>query len=83
MLGDATVCRISYVISVFAANGITYNNRELLAAERDKLWSEMPRIKYVVNFYCNYFDIVKALKANRFLFFIFRIYYYVYRHISK
>lgn len=83
MLGDATVCRLSYIIAVFAANGISQTHVNLRSAEYDKLWSETPRVRHIVNIYLNNYKFVKALKANRFLFFIFRIYYYVYRHISK
>ena len=83
MLGNATVCRIPYMVAVFAGNGVTCIHKDLMLAERPKIWSEIPRIKYVVDFYFNNYDIIKALKANRFLFFIFRVYYYMYRHLSK
>ena len=83
ILGNATVTRIPYLITVFAGNGISHFRQDIVKAEHDKLLSELPRVKYLSDFYHVNCDIIRALKSSRIIFFLFRLYYRIYRTFSK
>lgn len=83
MLGNATVSRIPYLVTVFAGDGISHMRQDTIRAEHEKLSNELPRIKYLSDFYQNNYHIIQALKAFRPVFFLFRIYYYIYRTFFK
>ena len=83
ILGNASIKKLPLVISVYDRNGISSTRSDLLAAEREKLLSQFPRVQCVSHFYRDNIEIVQALKASRVSFFLFRIYYYLYRHWLK
>ena len=79
ILGNASVRKLPLTVAVRDMTGISTVRSDLLAEEREKLLSELPRIQYISNFYRDNLEIVTALKSSRLIFFIFRIYFYFYR----
>lgn len=80
ILGNASIEKIPLSIVVYDWCGISSVQSELLNLEREKLLSELPCVQCLCNFYRDNIKIVQALKASRLSFFVFRIYYYFYRH---
>lgn len=77
IMGNATVEKLNFTISVFDTNGISQS--ELAMSERERLFLEIPNIDHAIRFYYQNHDIVYALKEYRLFFFLFRVYYFFYR----
>lgn len=77
VMGNATVERLHFIIAVFDPHGISQS--EMAVSERKQLFLEIPNIDHAIKFYYKNYDIVQALKESRFVFFIFRVYYFFYR----
>lgn len=83
IFGCATVEKLPFTIDIYDTNGISANYRSNALAEEQSLLSELPRAKFLIDFYRYNYDIVHALKNNKLVFFIFRIYFWFYRKYSK
>lgn len=79
ILSKATIKKLPFIISVFDTTGISSTQTQLARAEKLNYLADIPRIKYIAEFHCQNYHIVKALKSSRFIFFLFRIYYFFYR----
>ena len=79
VIGDATVEQLPFTIDIFDTNGISTNCRSDALAEKQDFLSEYTRMQFLIDFYMSNYDIVHALKSNRLCFFIFRIYFWIYR----
>lgn len=77
IMGNATVERLHFIIAIFNTNGISQTESAL--SERKQLFLEIPNIDHAIKFYYQNCDIVHALKESRFVFFMFRVYYFFYR----
>ena len=79
ILGMATIKYIPCDISIYDISGISSTNRNLMIEEREKILKERPYLYQMHLFYNQNIDIIRAIKCNRFVFFIFRIYFKFYR----
>lgn len=83
ILGDATLKKIPFIVSVFDLNGISSVQDNLGYQERESYMSRIPRIAFFSNFYLNNYAIVDALRNSRWLFFMFRVLYWIYRKTTR
>ncbi len=79
VIGRATVESLPLIIANYDIGGVSATHRIAAIQEQDTLLQEYPCIHTYYQFYKENLDIVKALKSNKFFFFLFRIYYYLYR----
>lgn len=82
VIGNATVGALPLFIANYDTTGISATHRASALQEQEKLLKGFPCIYTYYRFYQENLDIVKALKGNRFFFFLFRIYFYMYRKFS-
>ena len=84
IIGDATVEKLPFTVDIFDTNGISSNCQlDNILAERQDFLSELPRTRFLMDFYIYNYDILHALKSNKIVFFIFRIYFWFYRKYLK
>lgn len=79
VIGNASIDTLPFTIAYYDTNGISHTHRSQAIAEQERLLNEYPAISTYYHFYKDNKDIVKALKANRLSFLLFRFYYYLYR----
>ena len=79
MIGNATIKHIPCDISIYDVNGISSSNKKLLLEERESLLKERKYWYAMHSFYNDNYDIVKAIRCNRFVFFLVRLYFFFYR----
>jgi len=79
ILGEATIKYIPCDISIYDANGISSKNRNLMIEEREILLKKRPYLYEMYRFYNDNIDIIQSIKSNVFVFFLFRIYFRIYR----
>lgn len=80
IIGDATIEKLPLITTVFDTNGISTNRLQEVLTEEQELLSELPRAKFLIDFYKNNYDIVCAVRATQWSFFLFRIYFWIYRN---
>lgn len=80
--GNATVSFLPRVIVIIEPNGVSQRYHSQLYQEREQLLKETPYLYLLMSFYISNKEIVKAIKDNRLLFYLFRIYFYFYRKFS-
>ena len=83
IIGDATVEKLPFTIDIFDTNGVSTNCKSDALLEKQDFLLELPRTQFLIDFYIDNYDIVHALKSNRLAFFVFRIYFWLYRKYSK
>ena len=84
IIGDAIVEKLPFTIDIFDTNGISSNcQSDNILAERRAFLSELPRTQFLIDFYIYNYDILHALKGNKIVFFLFRIYFRLYRKYLK
>jgi glycosyltransferase involved in cell wall biosynthesis len=83
VLGKASIASLPLTIASYDANGISHTNRAQAIEEQEKLLNEHPAISTYYHFYKNNKEIVEALKGNKCIFLLFRLYYYLYRKIHR
>ena len=79
ILGKATIKYIPCDISIYDTNGISSTNSSLMIEEREKILKERPYLYQMHLFYNQNIDIIRAIKCNRWVYAIFRIYFKLYR----
>lgn len=79
VIGNASIDSLPYTIAYYDTNGISHTLRSQAIIEQDSLLNEYPAISTYYHFYKDNKDIVKALKANKLSFLLFRFYYFIYR----
>ncbi len=82
VIGRATIEPLPLLIANYDTNGVSATHRQAAIREQENLLQEYPCIYTYYKFYQENLDIVSALKANKFFFFLFRIYFYLYRKFS-
>ena len=82
MKGTASVSHIPILVAVLEKDGISTRRYDVLSVERKRLIHENPHFAVLFDFYTNHLEIVTALKGNRFVFFLFRVYFFLYRKLK-
>ncbi len=82
VIGKATIEALPLLIANYDTGGVSATHRQAAVREQENLLQEYPCIYTYYKFYQENLDIVSALKANKFFFFLFRIYFYLYRKFS-
>lgn len=83
VLGNATIAPLPLIISNYDVGGISATNYSFAVEEQNSLLKEHPLINVYFRFYRDYKEIVEALRSNRFVFLLFRLYFYFYRKFTK
>ena len=83
ILGNATISKIPVLVSVFEGNGVSAINWRDSKEEREQLINELPRIKFLSDFFCNNHEFIEAIKNTKWSLFLFRIYFFIYRKWLK
>lgn len=81
VMSNASIDRLHFVITVFDTSGISQT--EISEIEQQQVYSEIPNVNTAVQFYYQNYEIVEALKKNSLVFFLFRVYFYLYRRWTK
>lgn len=79
VIGNANIDSIPVIIADYDTTGISATNRSKVLSEQERLLSEYPSISVYYHFYKDNKDIIEALKGNKLAFWLFRVYYYLYR----
>lgn len=80
--GNYKIKYLDRIISVFDPTGIS-SNKVKLKEEELLLKETRPRFYFILDFYITYNEIIEALLYNKFIFFLFRIYYFFYRKFKN
>ena len=76
--GNASIQYIPILVSVCEKGGISSRLHKELYEERKDLIRENPFFSALFNFYADNREIITALKSNRFVFLLFRCYYFIF-----
>jgi glycosyltransferase involved in cell wall biosynthesis len=79
VLNNATVSYIPVVSVVFDESGISSTQPELSLKEKSELFRKYVPIGQLYSFYQENYDIIDTLKSNKFVFLLFRIYFFFHR----
>ena len=79
VIGNASIESIPVIIADYDTTGISATHRSKVLSEQEHLLSEYPSISVYYHFYKDNKDIIEALKGNIFAFWLFRVYYFLYR----
>jgi len=79
---NATVSHLPVLVSICEKDGISSRMSRELGQERRELIHENPYFAVLFDFYTSNLEIVAALKNHRFVFFLFRIYFFLYRKLK-
>lgn len=79
IIGTATIKYIPCDISIYDVSGISSINQKLMYEERDRVLREKPYLYQMHSFYNNNIDIIQAIRYNRLTFFLFRIYFKIFK----
>lgn len=83
VIGKAKVASIPIIIAYYDTNGVSATQRSAAIKEQNCLLGEYPQIAAYFQFYRDNLEKVEALHSNRLVFFLFRIYYYLHRKLSR
>ena len=81
--GTATVSHLPILVSVCEKDGISSRLSREMYQERKEFIRENPYFAVLFDFYSDNREIVTALKSNRFIFFLFRVYFFFYRKLKS
>ena len=79
VLNSATVKYIPVVSVVFDESGISSTQPELSLKEKLELFRKYVPIGQLYTFYQDNYDIIETLKSNKFVFLLFRVYFFLHR----
>lgn len=79
VIGNASIDSIPVIIADYDTTGISATHRKKALSEQERLLGEYPSISVYYHFYKDNKDIIEALKGNKLAFWLFRVYYYIYR----
>ena len=79
---NATVSHLPVLVAICEKDGISSRMSQELGRERWDLIHENPYFAVLFDFYASNLEIVTALKGNRFVFFLFRAYFFFYRKLK-
>lgn len=83
ILGKATIEKLPFIISVFDIYGVSTVQTQLALSEKEDYLDKIPRIRYLAEFHAHNYEIIKSLTNSKLIFFIFRIYYFIYRKLRS
>lgn len=83
IIGKADVAAIPYIISNYDTKGVSATRKSIPSHEYRVVMQDYPCINYLFQFYGRNLEIVETLHSNRFIFFLFRIYFYFHRKFSR
>lgn len=81
VIGNATIESVPFVIADYDTTGISATHHRKALTEQDNLLKEYPAISEYYHFYKDNREIINAIKNNRIVFGLFRVYFYFYRKI--
>lgn len=79
VLNNATIAKLPFIISFYEGGGLSSLDDQRFYPEKQAFFQEHPRIYYLQKFHWENKEIVEALKGNKFFFWIFRVYFFLYR----
>ena len=79
VLGKVSVRYLPLVVAVYDDNGISSTDKQLNKEEREKVIAECPRLKEVLDFYKDNYEMIDALRGNIVVSFINRFFYFLKR----
>lgn len=79
VIGNATIEPIPLIIADYDTTGISAKHRRKALSEQDNLLKEFPAISEYYHFYKDNREIINVIKNNRIVFWLFRVYFYMYR----
>jgi len=83
VIGNATIASLSHIIANYDVGGISATQYYMAVQEQENILKEHPQIDVLYRFYRDWLEIVESLKSNRFVFLLFRFYFFLYRKLSK
>lgn len=83
ILGNATIKKIPFIISVFDSSGLSNIQYRSCTAEKEGILSELSRFSRLTDFYRRNYYIVKALRSSRAVLFLCRVNTIFYRMRSN
>ena len=83
VIGNASAESISFVIANYDTSGISATQKSVPSKEYRIIMQDYPCINTLFQFYGQNLEIVEALRGNRTFFFLFRVYFYIYRKLFK
>ena len=83
VLHNISVSYIPVVAVVFNEDGISSIQHSIDSDEKSRLWDHNIALGQLTTFYKDNYDIVKALKANKMFFGLFRLYFFFYRKMNS
>lgn len=83
VLHNISVSYIPVVAVVFNEDGISSTQHSIDSDEKSRLWDNNIALGQLTTFYKDNYDIVKALKANKMFFGLFRLYFFFYRKMNS
>ena len=83
ILNNCSVEKLPYIISEKQPNGISVTDNETNLSERQEVLEKINRIIILSQYHTENNDILKAVKNNKFIFFIFRCYFFFYRKFHR
>lgn len=81
IIGNATLEQIPLTISIFDTHGISSSKIIADYSESDEFLKEYPQISVMHHFLRDNYEIACALRSSNFIFFLFRLYFWLYRKI--
>ena len=83
VIGNASAESISFIIANYDTNGISATQKSVPSKEYRTVIQDYPCINVLFQFYGQNFEIVEALRRNKAFFFLFRVYFFIHRILSK
>lgn len=79
VIGSATISPIHITVADYDTTGVSSVNRQEAAQEQESLLKEHYVISEYYHFYKDNKEIIQAIKGNRIAFWLFRVYFFLYR----
>jgi glycosyltransferase involved in cell wall biosynthesis len=81
--GNARVSHIPILVSIREKDGISSRLSHIMNTERMELIKENPYFSVLFEFFSSNRELLTALKCNRLVFFLFRVYYFFFRKFNN
>ena len=81
--GNARVSHIPILVSIREKDGISSRLSHIMNSERMELIKENPYFSVLFEFFSSNRELLTALKSNRLVFFLFRVYYFFFRKFKN
>ncbi|MBO7537952.1 MAG: glycosyltransferase [Prevotella sp.] len=81
VLNNCSIASIPITVANYDTSGVSHTNHNEALVEQKNLLKEFPAISVYYHFYKENHDIIQILRGNRFLFWLYRLYYYFFRKL--